>query len=68
MNFPLTVADVSLWLAVIAIILIITSKLLYSLPNLASKIVLDKNLLRFLVIGCGLDLLFIVLLRTIGMG
>jgi hypothetical protein len=67
MYFPLSVDDISLWLAVTAIILIVTSELLYSSPNLASRIVLDRRLLRLLAMGCGLGFLVTVALRAAGM-
>jgi hypothetical protein len=64
MNFPLSIPDISLWLAVTAIILLITSELLYS--SSMSRIVLDKKLLRMLAIGCGFGFLFTVLMRFAG--
>ena len=63
MNFPLTIPDISLWLAVTAIILLITSELLYSSTAFTSKIQLDRNLLRLLAIGCGLGFMLTVLMR-----
>jgi hypothetical protein len=68
MIFPLSVSDLGLWLAVTAIILLITSELLYSSPSYASRILLDRRLLRLLAIGCGFGFLFIVLMRAVGMG
>ena len=63
MNFPLTIPDISLWLAVTAIILLITSELLYSSTAFTSKIQLDRNLLRLLAIGCGFGFMLTVLMR-----
>lgn len=68
MIFPLSVSDLGLWLAVIAIILLITSELLYSSPGYASRILLDRRLLRLMAIGCGFGFLFTVLMRAVGMG
>lgn len=68
MNFPLTISDIGLWLAVAAIVLLVTSELLYSSPNYASRIVLDKRLLRLIAIGCGFGFLFTVLMRAAGLG
>jgi hypothetical protein len=68
MNFPLTISDIGLWLAVAAIVLLVTSELLYSSPNYASRIVLDKRLIRLIAIGCGLGFLFTVLMKAAGMG
>jgi hypothetical protein len=66
MIFPLSISDISLWLAVTAIILLITSELLYSSPSYAARIVLDKNLLRMSAIGCGLGFLVTVGMRIAG--
>jgi hypothetical protein len=66
MNFPLSIPDISLWLAVTAIILLITSELLSSSSTYSSKIALDKNLLRILAVGCGLGFMFTVLIRFAG--
>jgi hypothetical protein len=68
MVFPLGIPDISLLLAVIAIILLVTSELLYASPAYASRIVLDKRLLRFIAIGCGVGFLVTVLMRAMGMG
>ena len=68
MNFPLTISDLGLWLAVTAIILLVTSELLYSSPNIASRIVLDRRLLRLLALGCGFGFIFTVIMRAAGMG
>ncbi len=66
MIFPLSISDISLWLAVTAIILLITSELLYSSPEYSARIVLDKRLLRMSAIGCGLGFLVTVLMRIVG--
>lgn len=66
MIFPLSIYDISLWLAVTAIILLITSELLYSSPGYAARIVLDKRLLRLCAIGCGLGFLVTVVIRVAG--
>jgi hypothetical protein len=67
MFFPLTLSDISLLLAVIAIILLITSELLYSMPNLSGRIALDKDFLRTVALGCGIAFLLTVILRVMGM-
>ncbi len=67
MIFPLTIADVSLWLAVSAIILLIASELILSAPEYASRIVLDRRLLRMCAIGCGLGFFLTVVMRLMGM-
>ena len=43
MWFTLSMSDISLWLAITAIILLITSELLYSLPDLSGRLTVDKN-------------------------
>ncbi len=64
MNFPLTVSDISLWLAITAIILLVTSELIFSLPEYSSRIMVDRNRLRQLAIGCGLGFLVTVVIRV----
>jgi hypothetical protein len=67
MNFPLSISDLSLWLAVVAIILIITSELLYSSPSFSARVTIDKRLLRIFAVGCGLGFLVTVIMRFAGM-
>ncbi len=67
MNFPLTIPDLGLWLAVMAIILLITSELLFSSPGYATRLVLDKRLLRLCAIGCGLGFIVTVIMRAAGL-
>ncbi len=67
MYLNLSVSDLSLWLAITAIILIMTSELLYSTPRYAARLVLDKRILRFIAIGCGLGFMVTVLMRAAGM-
>ncbi len=62
MIFPLTISDLSLWLAVTAIILLVTSELIFALPDMA-QIALDKRLLRGCALGCGLAFLVTVGLK-----
>ncbi len=64
MNFPLSLSDISLWLAVMAIILLITSELLYSLPEYYARVMIEKKRLRFVAIGCGLGFLVTVVMRV----
>jgi hypothetical protein len=66
MIFPLSIPDIGLWLAVAAIILLTTSELLYSSSYYSSRIVLDKQLLRYTGVGCGLAFLATVLMRVVG--
>ncbi|MDR1992031.1 MAG: hypothetical protein LBQ98_00775 [Nitrososphaerota archaeon] len=65
MNFPLAIPEISLWLAVTAIILLITSE---AIPSVfAAKIPLNRFLLRILAIGCGLGFMFTVIMRFAGL-
>jgi hypothetical protein len=64
MIFPLSLSDISLWLAVTAIILLITSELLYSLPEISARIMIDKKRLRLAALGVGLGFLVTVAMRV----
>ena len=64
MNFPLSLSDVGLWLAVISLILLITSELLYSLPQYSARILIEKKSLRLVAIGSGLGFLVTVAFRV----
>ncbi len=66
-EFSLSVSDIGLWLAITAIILLVASELLYASPNLASRIPMDKRLLRLLAVGCGLGFLVMVIMRAMGL-
>jgi hypothetical protein len=47
-------ADLSLWLAVMSIILLATSELLAYAPEYDEKFCINKPVLRWIAIGCGL--------------
>jgi hypothetical protein len=64
MNFPLSLSDISLWLAVTAIILLVSSELLYSLPEYSARIMIDKKRLRLVALGVGLAFLATVVMRV----
>ncbi|MBN1244248.1 hypothetical protein JXA31_01480 [Candidatus Bathyarchaeota archaeon] len=64
MSFPLSLSDISLWLAVTAIILLLTSELLYSLPEISARLVIDKKRLRMAALGVGLGFLVTVVMRV----
>ena len=66
MIFPLSLSDISLWLAVTAIILLTTSELLYSSPDFSARIAVDRQFLRMAAIGCGLGFLVTVVMRIVG--
>jgi len=54
MSFPLSMADLSLWLAVMSIILLATSELLAYAPEYDEKFGINKQVLRWIAVGCGL--------------
>jgi hypothetical protein len=63
MNFPLTPSEISLWLAVTAIILLITSELIYSLPEISARMTIDKKRFRIAALGVGIAFLATVVMR-----
>jgi hypothetical protein len=63
MIFPLTLSDISLWLAVTAIILLMTSELIYSVPAISARLMIDNRRLRIVALGCGLGFLVTVMMR-----
>jgi hypothetical protein len=63
MNFPMSLSDISLWFAFTAIILLVTSELLYSLPQFSSRIAVDKKRLRIVSLGLGICFLVTVVVR-----
>lgn len=63
MIFPLSLSDISLWLAVTAIILLLTSELLYSSKEYSARIAINKKLLRFVALGVGMSFLVTVVMR-----
>jgi ABC-type nitrate/sulfonate/bicarbonate transport system permease component len=60
---PLSLSDISLWLAVTAIILLITSELIISSPGISARILIEKKRLRLAAVGCGLAFLVTVVMR-----
>ena len=56
--------DIGLWLAVTALILLITSELLYSLPEYSARVLIEKKSLRLVAIGSGLGFLVTVVIRV----
>jgi hypothetical protein len=63
MFFPLSISDISLWLAVTALVLLLTSEILYSLPEISGRVMIDKNRLRLASLGCGLGFMVTVVMR-----
>jgi len=64
MQFPLSLSEISLWLAVTAIILLITSELLASSPGYLRNVALDKKRLRFAALGLGIGFMITVVMRV----
>jgi hypothetical protein len=64
MNFPLSVSDIGLWLAVMAIIVLITSELLSSSTGYSRNIVIERTRLRFVALGLGIGFMITVVLRV----
>jgi hypothetical protein len=65
MNIPLTLPELSLWLAATAIILLITSELLDLSQEYSRRILIDRTRMRFAAAGCGLAFLVTVILQVI---
>ena len=64
MQFPLTVSDLGLWLAVMSIILLITSELLSSSSTYLRNIIIDKKRLRILALALGTGFMVTVVMRV----
>ena len=64
MSLPLSLSDISFWLAVTAITLLITSEILYSLPEISARVMIDKTRFRLVALGCGLGFLVTVVMRV----
>jgi hypothetical protein len=64
MEFPLSVSDLGLWLAVMAIILLITSELLSSSTEYFRNIVIEKKRLRLVALALGAGFMITVVMRV----
>jgi len=64
MNFPLSISDVSLWLAVMAIILLITSELMSSSTEYSRNIVIERKRLRLVALALGTGFMITVIMRV----
>jgi len=62
MNFPLSMNEISLWLAAMAIILLITSELLSS-ARYAGSIIIEKKRLRLVALALGIGFMITVIMR-----
>ena len=63
MNFPMNMSDISLWLAVMAIILLITSELISSTTEYSRNIIIEKKRLRIVALALGLGFMATVVMR-----
>ena len=64
MNFPLSISDISLWLAITAIILLITSELLSSPTEYSRRIIIEKKRLRITALIFGMAFMITVIIRV----
>ena len=65
LKFPLTVSDIGLWLAVTAIILLVTSELLSSSTGRLGNIAIEKKRLRLIALALGIGFMITVIMRVI---
>jgi hypothetical protein len=65
MNFPLSLFDIGLWIAVTAIIVLITSELISPYSEHFGDFVIDKTRLRLVALLLGASFMVIVLLRVV---
>jgi hypothetical protein len=64
MKFPLTVSDIGLWLAVTAIILLITSELISSSTGALGNVAIEKKRLRLVALILGMGFMATVVMRV----
>jgi hypothetical protein len=65
MQFPLSVSDLSLWIAATAIILLITSELISSYSEKLANLAIEKSRLRLVALLLGMAFMVIVLWRAV---
>ena len=65
MNFPLSIWDISLWIAFTAIILLVTSELLAPYSDYFGDFVIEKTRLRLAALLLGAAFMVTVLLRVV---
>jgi hypothetical protein len=64
MKFPLSISDIGLWLAVTAIILLVTSELLSSSTGKLGNVAVEKKRLRIAALTLGLGFMATVVMRV----
>ncbi len=65
MKFALSLLDISIWLAVVTVILLATSELLYVLPEYSNEILVDKKRMSLAGAAAGLAFLVTAILQLI---
>lgn len=65
MNFPLSIDDIGLWIAVTAIVLLVTSELMGSYSTYFGDFVIEKKRLRLVALMLGAAFLVTVILRAV---
>ena len=65
MNFPLSIWDISLWIAITAIILLVTSELIAPYSDHFGDFVIEKTRLRLAALVLGGAFMVTVLLRAV---
>lgn len=63
MSFPLSFSDISLWLAIMAILLLVTSELLASSTGSLRNVGIEKERLRLAALALGLGFIATVVMR-----
>jgi hypothetical protein len=64
MNFPMSLADISLWLAVMAIITLITSEIICAATEYSGNIIMEKGRLRITALALGAGFMITVIVRV----
>jgi hypothetical protein len=65
MRFPLSLLDIGLWLAIMAIILLMTSEALFSTADYSRNIIIEKKRLRLIALGLGISFIITVIIRVV---
>jgi hypothetical protein len=65
MRFLLSISDIGLWLAVTAIILLVTSELLSSSTGKLGNIAIEKKRLRLVALALGIAFMATVIMRIV---
>jgi hypothetical protein len=63
-NIPLSLSSISLWLAVTAIVLLLTSEIITLLPEYSRRMLISKKSLRILGTGCGFAFVLVVIIQV----